>query len=288
MPPLPDLLDRLIPYQKLADAAWKKCLADAYLSAQPYPHVMIDDFFDEAVLDRTIEEFPSSDALSNKFDNVREFKHATASELEIPPFGRALVHALNSGTFIAFLEEITGIRGLVPDPHLWGGGFHVLPRGGKVKIHTDFNYHRKLGLDRRINVLVYLNRNWSEAYGGHFEAWRPHGTKAEARYLPIFNRVIVFGTTDFTFHGNPESVDCPEGMSRKSIAVYYYTKGRPRHEWSGLVQSTTWMNRPGEAILERPPTLRRLSMRRLLTSIMPKPARIWLTRKVLATREAKE
>ena len=278
-----DLLDRLIPYEKLADATWKKLLADGYRSAQPYPHVMFDDFFDEAVLDRAIEEFPSSDALSGKFDNVREVKHTTKSELEIPPFGRALVHALNSGTFITFLEEITGIRGLVPDPHLWGGGYHVLPRGGKLKIHTDFNYHRKLGLDRRINVLVYLNRNWSEAYGGHFEAWRPHGTKAEARYLPIFNRVIVFGTTDFTFHGNPEPVDCPEEMSRKSIAVYYYTKGRPRHEWSGLVQSTTWMNRPGEAIVERPPTLRRL-----LTGVMPKPVRIWLTRKVLANRAAKE
>jgi hypothetical protein len=274
-----NLLDRLIPYAKLADAAWKTGVADRYRSAQPYPHVMIDNFFDEAVLDRAIEEFPPTDSLSENFDNVREFKRTTRSELEIPPFGRALVHALNSGTFISFLEEITGVRGLVGDPHLWGGGFHVLPRGGKLKIHTDFNYHKKLGLDRRINVLIFLNRNWTEAYGGHFEAWRPKGTNAEARYLPIFNRLIVFGTTDFTFHGNPDPVDCPEGMSRKSIAMYYYTKGRPKHEWSGMVQSTTFMNRPGEAIVVQAPMLRRLLIR-----AMPKPARIWVTRKVQAMR----
>ena len=208
-------------------------------------------------------------------------KRTTRSELEIPPFARALIHSLNSGPFIDFLEEVTEIRGLVPDPHLWGGGFHALPRGGKLGIHTDFNFHKKLGLDRRINVLVYLNRNWTEAYGGHFEAWCPNGNKAEARYLPIFNRVVIFGTTDFTFHGNPDPVACPEGMSRKSIAMYYYTNGRPAEEWSGIIQSTQFMNRPGESIVERQPLLWRL------IRSMPKPVRMWFSRRVLAKRQAK-
>jgi len=273
-----DLLDRLLPYEKLADTTWKKQLADAYSSGAPYPHVVIDNFFDEAVLDRVIEEFPSSERFAQKFNNAREVKRATRSELEIPPFARTLIHSLNSGSFITFLEDVTAIAGLVADPHLWGGGFHELPRGGKLAIHTDFNFHKKLNLDRRINVLVYLNRNWTEAYGGHFEAWRPNGAKAEARYLPIFNRLVIFGTTDFTFHGNPDPVACPEGMSRKSIAMYYYTNGRPKDEWSGVIQTTQFMNRPGEAIVERQPFVRRL------VHAMPKPARIWISRNVLLKR----
>ena len=280
---MPNLLDRLIPYEKLSDTPWKRALADRYRSAQPYPHVMVDDFFDEAVLDQTIQEFPRPDALSEKFNNPREFKFTSRSELEIPPFSRTFIHALNSGTFINFLEEITGIRGLVGDPHLAGGGLHALPRGGKLKIHTDFNFHRKLGLDRRINVLVYLNKNWQESYGGHFEAWRPNGPTAEARYLPIFNRLIVFGTTDFTFHGNPDPVACPETMSRKSIAMYYYTKGRPKDEWSGMVQSTTFMNRPDESIVAQRPALKQVLIR-----AMPKPTRIWLTRKIQEMRSARD
>ena len=256
--------------------AWTKQLAEAYSAAQPYPHVVIDGLFDEAVLDRVVQEFPSAESLSQKFDNAREVKRATRSELEIPVFARSLIHALNSGPFITFLEDVTGIRGLVADPHLWGGGLHALPRGGKLEIHTDFNFHKRIGLDRRINVLVYLNRDWTEEYGGHFEAWRPNGAAAEARYLPIFNRLVIFGTTDFTFHGNPEPVACPESISRKSIAMYYYTNGRPKDEWSGLIQTTQFINRPGEAIVERQPLVWRL------IRAMPKPARIWFSRKILA------
>jgi len=273
-----DLLERLLPHEKMSHGAWANMLADTYRSAQPYPHVAIDDFFDAQVLQRVVDEFPPPERFSQKFDNAREVKRTTTSELEIPAFTRALIHALNSGPFITFLEQVSGISGLVADPHLWGGGLHALPRGGKLGIHTDFNFHKGLGLDRRINVLVYLNRDWPEAYGGHFEAWRPNGTKAEARYLPIFNRLVIFGTTDFTFHGNPEPVACPDGQTRKSIAMYYYTNGRPKDEWSGLIQTTQFMNRPGEAIVQREKLVWRL------TRAMPKPARIWLSRNILAKR----
>jgi hypothetical protein len=273
-----DLLERLLPFDKLEDEGWKKQLAESYRAAQPYPHVAVDDFLDEAVLQRVVDEFPSAEQLSKRYQNAREVKRATSSELEIPPFARTVIHALNSGPFINFLEEVTGIKGLVADPHLWGGGFHALPRGGKLGIHTDFNFHKGLGLDRRINVLLYLNRDWPEEYGGHFEAWRPNGDKAEARYLPIFNRLVIFGTTDFTYHGNPDPVACPEHMSRKSIAMYYYTNGRPQDEWSGLIQTTRFMNRPGEAIVED----ERLAWR--VARAMPKPVRIWISRNVLLKR----
>jgi Rps23 Pro-64 3,4-dihydroxylase Tpa1-like proline 4-hydroxylase len=269
-----ELLERLLPHAKLRDKTWTAKLAEQYASAEPYPHIAVDDFFDEEVLRRVLRDFPDPQQLGVKFDNVREVKNATHSEYEIPAFARTFIHALNSAPFIEFIEDVTGIRGLVADPHLVGGGFHALARGGKLSIHTDFNYHKRLRLDRRVNVLVYLNENWPEEYGGYFEAWRPHGRGAEARYLPTFNRLVMFTTTDFTFHGNPDPVACPEGMARKSIAMYYYTNGRPKAEWSGLTQTTRFMDRPGEAVAERDPLWYRAAR------VAPRPVREWFTRQV--------
>src|SRR2546425_9267335 len=138
-----ELLERLLPYAKLRDAAWKSELARRYAAAQPYPHICIDDFFDADVLRRVLQDSPQLDALGAKFDNPREVKHATQSESEIPAFARVFIHALNSAPFIEFVEEVTGIGGLIADPHLVGGGFHALGPGGKLSIHTDFNYHRR-------------------------------------------------------------------------------------------------------------------------------------------------
>jgi Rps23 Pro-64 3,4-dihydroxylase Tpa1-like proline 4-hydroxylase len=274
-----DLLGRLLPHSKLSDSSWKQELAHQYARAQPYPHICLDDFFDGDVLRRVVQDFPLPEQLGIRFEDVREVKRASATEYEIPPFPRVFIHALNSAPFIGFLEEVTGISGLIADPYLLGGGFHSLPPGGKLSIHTDFNYHKKLRLDRRVNVLVYLNENWPEAFGGHFEAWRPRGSQAEARYLPIFNRLVVFTTTDFTFHGNPDPVACPEGTSRKSIAMYYYSNGRPKDEWDGLMQTTRFMNRPGEAIAQRDPTWYRIA------HLAPRPLREWFTRHIHRKRQ---
>jgi hypothetical protein len=266
-----ELLERLLPYSKLEDRTWSDELAREYSSAQPYPHICLDNFFDEAVLRRIVEEFPDPRSFGVAFDNEHEIKRATGSERELPPFARTFIHALNSAPFIEFLERVTGIEALVGDPYLHGGGFHSLGPGGLLSIHTDFNYHRRLHLDRRINVLVYLNEEWPEAYGGWFEAWRPKGTQAEARYLPIFNRMVVFTTTDYTFHGNPDPVKCPEGMSRKSIAMYYYSNGRPKEEWSGLTQSTRFMRTNGQLDVSADPAWFRVARH------MPRPVREWFT-----------
>lgn len=242
-----------------------------YLSAAPYPHVSVDGLFDERVLDGVVAEFPDPETMSIKYDNKREVKRGSGSEAGLPLFTRTFIRALNSATFIDFLEAVTGVDGLVPDPHLVGGGLHALPRGGKLSLHTDFNYHEKLRLHRRINVLIYLNRDWLEEYGGEFQAWRPNGSDAEARYLPLFNRTVIFNTNDYTFHGNPDPVTCPEGWVRRSIALYYYTNGRPKDEWTGLREGTIFMNRPGEDVVEK-----RSFLRTQLLRIMPIPLRGWI------------
>jgi hypothetical protein len=261
----------LLPEQKLSDPAFQQSLHEQFIAARPYPHVCVDGLFDPEVLRRIVAEFPDSSGLGVKFDNARERKHATRHERELAPFTKAFIHGLNSASFIEFLEGVTGIESLIPDPHLVGGGLHSLPRGGKLAIHTDFNRHKRLKLDRRVNVLVYLNEDWKAEYHGEFEAWLPGGKTPEASYLPLFNRMVIFNTNDYTFHGNPEPVDCPEGMTRKSVAMYYYTNGRPADEWTGMYQTTRFMNRPGEAITES----ERMGVR--LMRLMPKPVRRSLT-----------
>ena len=206
----------------------------AYASARPFPHVYVDDFFDRALIDQVLTEFPKPGQIHwQTFDNAQEIKLASAAEASFGPITRLLLYHMNSITFLDFLSKVTGIENLISDPCFEGGGLHQIPRGGKLGIHADFNKHRSFGLDRRLNVILYLNKDWREEYGGHLEFWNRDVTLCEAKILPIFNRLAVFGTTDFTFHGHPDPLQCPEGMTRKSLALYYFTNGRPPEEVSG-------------------------------------------------------
>ncbi len=222
-------LDRFLPLERMQ--AEMESGHVAYAGAKPFPHAVFDDFFDPELLDQILGEFPAPGAIPwQKFDNAQEIKLASSREVTFGPATRLLMYHLNSATFLSFLSAVTGIANLIPDPGFEGGGLHQIVRGGKLGVHADFNKHSKLGLDRRLNLLLYLNRNWKEEYGGHLELWDREMKGCEARVLPLFNRVMVFSTTDFTFHGHPNPLQCPEGWTRKSLALYYYTNGRPDDE----------------------------------------------------------
>jgi Rps23 Pro-64 3,4-dihydroxylase Tpa1-like proline 4-hydroxylase len=135
---------------------------------------------------------------------------------------------------------------LLPDPYYTGGGLHQIRPGGLLEVHADFSYHTKLRLDRRINVLIYLNKDWKEEYGGHFELWDREVTRAVKKILPIFNRCAIFSTTSTSFHGHPLPLACPADRNRKSIATYYYSNGRPE-ETSELTHrhEVAFQERPG-------------------------------------------
>jgi Rps23 Pro-64 3,4-dihydroxylase Tpa1-like proline 4-hydroxylase len=167
------------------------------------------------------------------FDNPREKKLGNLDRLlEVDETIAGFLVAMNSPSMLDFLEKLTGIDGLIPDPYFGGGGLHQIVRGGFLKIHTDFNWHPKLKLDRRLNLLVYLNKDWREDYGGHLELWDRALKRAEKSILPVFNRTVVFSTTDFSYHGHPRPLRCPDSTTRKSISLYYYSNGRPEEEKS--------------------------------------------------------
>ncbi|HXX92473.1 MAG TPA: 2OG-Fe(II) oxygenase [Planctomycetota bacterium] len=231
-------------------------LREDYGRAEPFAHTVIDNLFPEPLLDAILGEFPNTEQIDwQRFENQNERKYALKSEMQLGNVSRHFIWELNSQVFISFLQMLTGITGLVPDPHLMGGGLHQIERGGLLKIHADFNHHKDLNLQRRINVLVYLNRDWKEEYGGHLELWNREMTKCVKKVLPVFNRCVVFSTTDFAYHGHPEPLTCPEGRSRKSIAMYYYTNGRPAEETSPE-HSTLFQGRPGETVAPPPHPVR--------------------------------
>ena len=238
-------LGSFLPLSRMAEIA--KSAHASYTSAKPFPHVVFDDFFDPALLDRVLSEFPKPGEIKwQRFDNKKEIKLASAAESSFGPSTRLLLYHLNSITFLEFLGTVTGIANLIPDPGFDGGGLHQIERGGKLAIHADFNKHGRFGLDRRLNALLYLNKDWREEYGGHLELWNREMTRPEAKMLPVFNRLVVFGTTDFTYHGHPDPLQCPEGMTRKSLALYYFTNGRPEDEVSREKHSTLFQKRPQE------------------------------------------
>lgn len=209
-------------------------LHSQYRSADPFPHIVIDGLFEDRVLDRVVAEFPKPEEMRwMAFDSPTEKKLGYYHEHStITPALRAFLDALNGFETLLFLEELTGIEGLIPDPYFGGGGLHQIESGGFLKIHTDFNVHPKLKLDRRVNMLVYLNRDWQDEWGGHLELWNASMTEQRQKIAPLFNRTVVFSTTDTSFHGHPHPLATPPGVTRKSVSLYYYTAGRPEEERS--------------------------------------------------------
>ena len=226
-------------------------LANTYQTNKPFPSIYIDDFFDENFLEEVLKEFPRVDQLKDKiyYANPNENKYATKGEYTFGDQTKKLVHFLNSQPFLEFLQKITGIEEtLIPDPYFEGGGFHEIKPGGFLKVHVDFHKNKKLQLSRRVNFLIYLNKDWEEEYGGHLELWEKDMSQCVSKILPKFNRAAMFSTTGDSWHGHPDPLNCPEGKSRKSLALYYYTNGRPISELNKSQKNritTTFSNRKG-------------------------------------------
>jgi len=198
--------------------------AQEYQHAEPFPHVVIDNFLPEDVIDECLGEFPKPQDVpwTEYTDAGNTKKLAVQEETLMGPFTRHLLSQLNASTFMQFLETLTGISGLVGDPHLLGGGLHQIEAGGFLNIHADFNRHPTLRLDRKLNLLLYLNRNWKDEYGGDLQLWSRDMSHCERRVFPVANRCVIFSTTDTSFHGHPEPLTTPPGVTRKSLALYYY------------------------------------------------------------------
>ena len=198
------------------------------LSDDPFPHSVIDEWFGRE-LDEVLDDWPS--------EGWRQYRNAKRATSLVKRF--AVVQYLLGREFVSVLEDASGIPGLIADESLFGAGLHETLPGGALGIHVDFN--RLGGLYRRVNVLVYLNRDWRAEWNGALELWRDvDGKPAQlaCKIEPEFNRTVVFVTSENSWHGHPNPLACPEGVTRKSLALYYYTKEKP--EWFAQDHSTIY------------------------------------------------
>jgi hypothetical protein len=215
-----DVIARMVPIERLT-AAQDKIRRD-YLTAKPYPHVVIDGFFDEEILDRIATEFPDRSRRDwLHWDSKNENKHTSRGAVGLPAFTQTFLWQMCSAPVMKFLAHVSGFTDLVMDPMFHGGGLHESSRGGWLNVHADYTKHPVLPLVRRLNLIIYLNRDWDPDWGGALELWDSETKSCGARVEPLFNRAVLF-PTEQTLHGFPDPMTCPANVSRKSVAFFYW------------------------------------------------------------------
>ncbi len=216
--------------QKLNQSSNEYCNADAF------PHIIIDNFLKEEYLNAAVEYARSLKLSDANHKNLPPSKHAQYKYAydrihKFPNAVREVFEGLNKPDFINVISNLTGISNLIENnTELKGAGIHKITKGGYLKLHTDFNNYKdkKHGLlDRRINILIYLNPDWRKDYGGELWICDKKSKKCVEKVVPILNRCVIFSTTNKSIHGHPERL-CIEdaNLHRNSLALYYYTKNK--------------------------------------------------------------
>lgn len=218
-----------------------------YGQAEPFPHAVIDHFIDDETVRKILAVFPdirqktgTHEIYGNLDDQPAQYrKKWLAMALKVDPLIRQLYGELQSADFISFLETLTGITGLLPDPHFLGGGVHETETGGYLLVHADFNLHPTFHYYRRLNLLIYLNEGWQADWGGELELWDAGCTHCIKSVSPLAGRAVLFSTSSHSFHGHPKPLKSPAGITRKSIALYYYARD-PGPGCDDTWHSTVW------------------------------------------------
>lgn len=255
-----------------------EALRAEYAKAKPWPHIVVNDAFPEWLLDMVAAECAAlEETRLIKTDTDRLVKQEVSEGLGAATQG--LLDLLDSARFRDFVSTITGVSDLLSDPTHKFAGVHRTPPGGFTKIHRDFEVHPTTRLFHRVNLLIYLNRDCPEAYGGSLELWPADMSVLGRRIFPRFNTMVLWETHGATLHGLPDPVTCPPGRMRLSVASYYYTTIR-RVAAPGERRVRYWAARPGED-----QSIERMSWQDHLRELIPDPAyellraaRDWISR----------
>lgn len=214
----------------------------AMSTASPFPHVVLDDFLPATIAEACADAFPTPDTHDwIHYSHFNSAKWGLTDLTKIPSPLDDVIRSLNSPQFLRSLSAASGIDDLLADPDLSGGGLHMTGRGGFLNVHTDFTSHpTNRNWRRRLNLLLYLNKNWQDAWGGQLELWNSDVSECAARITPAFNRCVIFATDERSYHGVPEKLEAPTDQFRSSVALYYFTQ----EDHSLDLRSTNYRPRP--------------------------------------------
>lgn len=216
-------------------------------SRKPFRYTIFESFLLPEKAEEILSAYPDiKDGLwdgttyidqKNKFQKTQFDEHSIFNQV---------FDELNSKDFLKWLEDVTEIKELRGDRKLFGGGLHQSIKGAFLNVHVDYNIHPETKLHRRLNVLVYMNKNWKPEYEGFLELWdlRDNNNRLLEKISPDFNRCVIFETNEVSYHGHPKPLKTPDGINRKSIATYYYTSSRPENEITGE-HNTLYVNTEG-------------------------------------------
>ncbi|MBT8038766.1 MAG: 2OG-Fe(II) oxygenase [Xanthomonadales bacterium] len=226
-----------------------QALAETFRSARPFRHVVIDDFFEPAFCREICAQFPAFKDKAAINENKEVGGKATQERVRsLGPAYKSLDDLVKSASFRDLISRISGIPDLQYDPYYFGGGTHENRQGQELDPHVDFNYHPISRQHRRLNLIVYLNEEWQDEWGGsiqlHRDPYRQPGEDEIVTVTPLMNRCVMFETTEHSWHGF-QRIDLPEEMrhhSRRSFALYFYTTERPVEEVAGE-HSTIYVER---------------------------------------------
>ena len=212
------------------------------LNVEPFPHFCIDNFLNEEFANKVYESFPTyqnAKKIGKEYNAVNEKSKIQITDYEkFPAAIKQLSDLQCSKEYLDMWSDLTGISDLLADPELKGGGIHETNSGGHLDVHVDFNYVADKQVHRRLNILIYFNKDWKEEYGGYLDFWDKDVKKRYGYFEPKFNRACGFVTSEISFHG-VTPLTCPPNIMRKSFATYFYTKEAPIG-WTGEKHSTNF------------------------------------------------
>jgi len=195
------------------------------VTEDPFPNAIIEEFLPLEIVKEAEEEFKNfkktADAGSAQFQKTKRWGETYE---DMPYTIKKIIDFFYSKNFINILEKKFNLKNIEADWTMHGGGLHESFNSGFLKVHSDFIYMRKSKLRRVLNLLLYLNSNWQKNWGGSIELWDKKMKSAKKSVLPEINRAVIFRTDSESNHGFPDPIRCPENVTRKSIALYYYTK----------------------------------------------------------------
>lgn len=229
----------------------KQQFALEFITNKPYPHIVIENFLNGEFAEVLFSKFPPINEKWHQYDNPIEVKSVLDNLDEMPTEYQTIFNLLCVPEFINNLEKITGINGLECDPYLHGAGLHSHTKNGRLNIHLDYEKHPFIQKERRLNIILFLTKDWKSEWNGALELWKPNMSECEKKVYPKFNTAVIFRTDGNSFHGLPEKLNCMEGVYRNSLAMYYISELCTKKAESMYRYKAKFVKRPSDPCDER-------------------------------------